>query len=154
MEYQNLLIKENDGILVLTINREKALNALNSRTIDELTYFFGTDAPARDSVRGIIITGAGDRSFVAGADIKEFIALGEQGGAVMAKKGQDAFFLIERFNKPVIAAVNGFALGGADVNWPWLVICGWLVSLPSLDSQKSTLVLYPAMAAPNDWYSW
>jgi len=112
MEYQNLIIDENDGILVLTINREKALNALNSRTIDEITHFFGVDAPTRDAVRGIIITGAGDRSFVAGADIKEFIALGEKGGAAMAKKGQDAFFLIERFNKPVIAAVNGFALGG------------------------------------------
>lgn len=112
MEYQNLIIEENEGILLLTINREKALNALNSRTIDELTYFFGTDGPARTNVKGIIITGAGNRSFVAGADIKEFLSLGAQGGAKMAKKGQDCFFLIERFPKPVIAAVNGFALGG------------------------------------------
>lgn len=112
MEYQNLVIEENEGVLVLTISREKALNALNGRTIDELIHFFGTDAPTRTEVRGIIITGAGDRSFVAGADIKEFLALGQNGGGALAKKGQDCFFLIERFPKPVIAAVNGFALGG------------------------------------------
>ena len=111
MSYQNLLITTTDGILTLTINREKALNALNRQTIQELRTFFSEDAPQRD-IKGIIITGAGDRAFVAGADIKEFLGLEENQGAELAKAGQDVFFLIERFPKPVVAAVNGFALGG------------------------------------------
>ena len=112
MNYENLLIREEDGILILTINREKALNALNTRTMDELRYFFGTDAAERNDIKGVIITGAGPKAFVAGADIKEFLALDESKGAMMAQKGHDTFFLIERFHRPVVAAVNGFALGG------------------------------------------
>lgn len=112
MTYENLLIKEENGIITLTINREKALNALNTQTMLELRQFFGEDAPNRTGVKGIIITGAGEKSFVAGADIKEFLALDASGGQEMAQRGQDIFFLIERFNKPVVAAVNGFALGG------------------------------------------
>lgn len=112
MEYQNLLIREEAGIIVLTINREKALNALNGQTMLELQHFFKEDAPARQGIKGIIITGAGERSFVAGADIKEFLGMGPGQGQALAKRGQDIFFLIERFSKPVVAAVNGFALGG------------------------------------------
>ncbi len=112
MTYENLNIQQEDGILILTISREKALNALNGRTMDELAYFFGEAAPQMDDLKGIIITGAGEKAFVAGADIKEFLALDAAAGAEMAQKGQDVFFLIERFPKPVIAAVNGFALGG------------------------------------------
>ena len=111
MSYQNLQITVSDDILTLTINREKALNALNRQTIHELRTFFSEDAPQR-AIKGIIITGAGDRAFVAGADIKEFLGLEENQGAELAKAGQDVFFLIERFHKPVVAAVNGFALGG------------------------------------------
>ncbi len=112
MTYENLLITEENGILLLTVNRPQALNALNSQTILELQHFFKEDAPQRTHIKGIILTGAGEKAFVAGADIKEFLALGEASGAQLSQRGQDVFFLIERFPKPVIAAVNGFALGG------------------------------------------
>ncbi|RMG81206.1 MAG: enoyl-CoA hydratase [Bacteroidetes bacterium] len=112
MEYQNLLITESDGILILTVNRPRALNALNRRTMEELRHFFGIDAPSRTGIKGIIVTGAGEKAFVAGADIKEFLAMNAESGAQMAQFGHETFFLIERFPKPVIAAVNGFALGG------------------------------------------
>lgn len=112
MEYQSLLVEEQNGIVQLTINRPKALNALNRRTIEELTHFFSTDGPARAGLKGVILTGAGEKAFVAGADIKEFLGLDKGAGAALAQRGQDAFFLIERFHRPVIAAVNGFALGG------------------------------------------
>ncbi len=112
MTYESLLLTEEAGILVLTINRPQALNALNTQTMLELQQFFGEDAPKRTELKGIIITGAGEKAFVAGADIKEFLALDASSGAAMAQRGQDIFFLIERFPKPVIAAVNGFALGG------------------------------------------
>jgi len=112
MTYHNLFIEESDGILLVTVNRTKALNALNQQTMTELEHFFAEDAPAREGVKGIILTGAGDRAFVAGADIKEFLELDTEKGAAMSKRGQDVFFLIERFPRPVVAAVNGFALGG------------------------------------------
>lgn len=112
MQYENLLLEEENDILIVTINREKALNALNTQTMLELQCLFADDAPHRTYLKGVIITGAGDRAFVAGADIKEFLALDAEQGAAMAQRGQDIFFLIERFSKPVVAAVNGFALGG------------------------------------------
>ena len=77
-----------------------------------MQHFFGEDAPGRSGLKGVILAGAGDKAFVAGADIKEFLALDAGQGEVMAQRGHDIFFLIERFPKPVIAAVNGFALGG------------------------------------------
>ncbi len=112
MTYQNILIHEEDNILVLTINRPKALNALNQRTMTELHHFFQEEAPEMNDIKGIIITGAGDRAFVAGADIKEFLGLTPEKGEEMAQRGHEVFFSIEQFSKPVIAAVNGFALGG------------------------------------------
>ena len=112
MNYQNLIIDIQDGICLVTLNRPKALNALNKQTMEELEYFFGTDAPANADLKGVILTGAGEKSFVAGADIKGFLGLDVSQAAALSKKGQDVFFLIERFTKPVIAAVNGFALGG------------------------------------------
>ena len=112
MKYQNLLITEEDGIAIVTINREKALNALNMQTMLELQLFFNVDCLRRENVKGVILTGAGDKAFVAGADIKEFVGMDTKKGTKMAKSGQDVFFAIERFPKPVIAAVNGFALGG------------------------------------------
>lgn len=112
MNYETLRIAEENGILILTIDREKALNALNAQTFTDLKTFFGEDAPNRGNIKGIIITGAGGKSFVAGADIKEFLALNPESASALSKRGQDIFFLIERFPKPVIAAVNGFALGG------------------------------------------
>jgi len=111
MTYQNLQISEDDGILTVTINREKALNALNAQTMQELHAFFGEDLPER-TAKGVVLTGAGEKAFVAGADIKEFLALGEKGGQEMAQRGHDIFFTIERSRVPVVAAINGFALGG------------------------------------------
>lgn len=112
MTYENLHIVTENGIAVVTISREKALNALNSQTILELKQFFGTDALAIPNLKGVILTGAGEKSFVAGADISEFKDLSAEEGKALARRGQETFFLIERFPKPVVAAVNGFALGG------------------------------------------
>ena len=113
MSYENLQVEEKDGIVRLTIHRPKALNALNQQTLAELQRFFGTDYADRRDISGVILTGAGDRAFVAGADIKEFLGVAESGnGQEMAERGHEIFFLIERFHRPVIALVNGFALGG------------------------------------------
>ncbi len=112
MNYTNLKISLEDQMLIVTISREKALNALNAQTMLELQHFFGNDAPSRTGYQGIILTGAGEKAFVAGADIKEFLDLKGEEGMEMARRGQNIFFLIERFPKPVVAAVNGFALGG------------------------------------------
>ncbi len=112
-DYQNLLVEETDGIVHLTINRPKALNALNQQTMRELEAFFGTDYADRTDITGVLLTGSGDRAFVAGADIKEFLGVAAEGsGRQMAENGQRIFFLIENFHRPVLALINGFALGG------------------------------------------
>lgn len=100
-----------DGIARLTINRPEKLNALNSAVMNDLESAM-EQALATDDVRGIIITGAGEKSFVAGADIRQFTELGAIDGHRFALRGQAVFNLIEESPKPVIAAVNGFALGG------------------------------------------
>lgn len=112
MNYQNLLTELTDGILIVTINRPRALNALNRQTFTELKQLFDTDALTIEGLKGVIITGAGDKSFVAGADISEFDGLTNETAMALSQRGQDIFNLIERFPKIVIAAVNGFALGG------------------------------------------
>lgn len=112
MDYQYLIIEQEGQLLTVTINREKALNALNRQTMDELYRFFAKDLPMRADIRGVILTGAGDKAFVAGADIKEFQEISGDEGAALAKRGHDTFFAIERSAVPVVAAVNGFALGG------------------------------------------
>jgi enoyl-CoA hydratase len=104
-------IERENGIALITINRPQALNALNKAVFDELETFF-RDNKDDYTIKGVIITGAGEKAFVAGADIKEFAHLDSTGGAALSKRGQDVFFSIERFHAPVIAAVNGFALGG------------------------------------------
>ncbi len=111
MDYQNIAISNEDGIIILTISREKAMNALNQQTMQEIKSFFEKDFENYPDLKGVIITGAGPKAFVAGADITEFIGL-QNTGEQMAQRGQDIFLLIETFHKPVIAAVNGFALGG------------------------------------------
>ena len=111
MDYQNILVEDDNGIIILTINREKALNALNQQTMSELKSFFEKDFEQLPLIKGVIITGSGSKAFVAGADITEFIGLTNT-GEQMAQRGQDIFLMIERFHRPVIAAVNGFALGG------------------------------------------
>ena len=108
----NLQITWSDNIAIVTVSREKALNALNRQTMDELHEFFSVTAPATPGLKGVVITGAGEKAFVAGADITEFLGLSPAQGKELAQRGQDVFFLIERFDKPVVAAVNGFALGG------------------------------------------
>ena len=112
MQYQNIVITVENGIALLTMNREKALNALNRQTMEELKAFFETDAHAIEGLKGVIITGAGEKAFVAGADITEFQGFSAEDGKMLAQRGQDTFLAIELFPKPVIAAVNGFALGG------------------------------------------
>lgn len=109
--YTNLLFENDNGIGIVTINRSKALNALNASTIKELDKMFD-ELVQDDSVKVVIITGAGDKSFVAGADINEMRPLSVIEGREWAKAGQAVFNKIENLSKPVIAAVNGFALGG------------------------------------------
>ncbi len=98
------------AVAVLTINRPKALNALNSAVLDEINE--ALDAVDTDTVRALIITGAGEKSFVAGADIAEMSTLTKAEGEAFGKKGNDVFRKIETLPIPVIAAINGFALGG------------------------------------------
>jgi enoyl-CoA hydratase len=110
-EYQNLIFDNQDGIGVVTVNRPKALNALNADTMAELDRLAG--AIAKDpAVKAVIITGAGDKAFVAGADIAYMQPLSAADGRTWGKAGQAVFDKIENLPQPVIAAVNGFALGG------------------------------------------
>ena len=112
MEYKNILLECSDAIAYITINRPKQLNALNSATIAELNAAI-TTIDNDESIRCIIITGAENKAFVAGADIKEFAAFSKKEGEALARKGQEMLFdLLENSNKPTIAAINGFALGG------------------------------------------
>lgn len=112
MSYQNLLIEIQDRIAVITINRPKSLNALNKETIEELSNAL-TSLEQNPDVRVLILTGSGEKAFVAGADIKEFADFGVAQGEELARKGQDSLFnKAENLSKPLIAAVNGYALGG------------------------------------------
>ncbi|MCK0108357.1 enoyl-CoA hydratase-related protein [Flavobacteriaceae bacterium S0825] len=112
MIFDNILLAENSGIATITINRPSKLNALNSTTIDELHNALKS-IKDRIEVKVIIITGSGEKAFVAGADISEFADYSIEEGSNLAAQGQKKLFdYIENFNKPVIAAVNGFALGG------------------------------------------
>lgn len=112
MSYQNLLVANEGAVRILTINRPDQLNALNRATIDELDRAL-TEAEADRSVRVLTITGSGPKAFVAGADIKEFAHFSVEEGKALSADGHDKLFNhVERLNKPVIAAVNGFALGG------------------------------------------
>ena len=110
-EYKNVLVGKQDDILVVTINRERALNALNKETISELQQvfsFYWTD----ESIRCVILTGAGEKAFVAGADISEIQDLDVRTGSDFAAHGLYLMKSIQNFPHPVIAAINGFALGG------------------------------------------
>jgi enoyl-CoA hydratase len=112
MQYTNIISESNNGIATITINRPKKLNALNIETINELHHALNLSDNDKD-VKVIIITGSGDKAFVAGADISEFADFDVEQGKELAAKGQDILFnFIENLTTPVIAAVNGFALGG------------------------------------------
>jgi enoyl-CoA hydratase/carnithine racemase len=111
MSYQNLRVETHDGVAVVTVNRPDKLNALDNRTMGELDQAF--DSIGNDgSVRGVILTGAGEKAFVAGADIGELSRQTPVEGREHALRGQRVLDRIEHLGKPVVAAVNGFALGG------------------------------------------
>ncbi|RDY59967.1 enoyl-CoA hydratase/isomerase family protein [Flagellimonas nanhaiensis] len=112
MDYENIYIEEENNIATITINRPKKLNALNKRTIEELHVAFKELEDDRE-IKVIIITGSGEKAFVAGADISEFAEFSVEQGRELAAKGQQTLFdLVDNLSTPVIAAVNGFALGG------------------------------------------
>lgn len=108
---ENLLLDRSEGIAVLTVNRPKVLNALNTQTLDELRRTVLALKHDAD-VRCVILTGAGEKAFVAGADINELAVQTPVSGRDHALRGQHVFDLIEQMGKPVIAAINGYALGG------------------------------------------
>jgi enoyl-CoA hydratase len=112
MSYTNILTQQNNGILEITINRPKQLNAINKLTIEEIGDAM-QQAEGNPEIGVIIITGSGEKAFVAGADIKEFAHFDIEKGQILAPEGQKKMFdVVANLNKPVIAAVNGFALGG------------------------------------------
>ena len=108
----SLNIVKNGTAILISINRPEALNALNKSVFDELFTFFNETYENYEPFSGVIITGSGEKAFAAGADIKEFLELDGEGMTNLSRRGQSVFFLIERFHKVVIAAVNGFSLGG------------------------------------------
>ncbi len=110
-EYEFVRLDTEQGIATLTVHRPEKLNALNAATIAEIGRAVQA-ARDDDAVRGLILTGAGEKSFVAGADIAELATMGPVTGVRVSREGQDVFRGIERLGKPVIAAINGFALGG------------------------------------------
>ena len=112
MNFENILVGIDNGIGQVTINRPSKLNALNKATIQELHDAFES-LENNDEVRVIIVTGEGEKAFVAGADISEFAEFSVEEGAQLAAQGQELLFdFVEKLKTPVIAAVNGFALGG------------------------------------------
>ncbi len=111
MEYKCLIVDTEYQICSITINRPDKLNALNREVFAELDHVI-TEVIANTEIKSVLITGAGPKAFVAGADISEFASLNREEAMALAKRGQDIFFKIENSSKPVIAAVNGFALGG------------------------------------------
>ncbi|MCR9084674.1 MAG: enoyl-CoA hydratase-related protein, partial [Cyclobacteriaceae bacterium] len=109
--FKNILAETKDGILYLTINREDKMNALNFATLEELREVFDTVLEDK-SIKAVILTGAGEKAFVAGADISEIAELNEVNARKFAENGQEIFSVIENCEKPVIAVTNGFTLGG------------------------------------------
>lgn len=109
--YSSILTNLEEGIFTITINRPDKLNALNKTVMVELDAIMN-EVYSNSEIKSCIITGSGNKAFVAGADISEFQGLTKEEGRSLAKKGQDLFYKIENCNKPIIACVNGFALGG------------------------------------------
>lgn len=111
MDYKNLLVETSDHIATVTVNRPQSLNALNSDVLREIECAFYELERDRD-VKVVILTGAGEKAFVAGADIKEMVEFNSCEGHAFSRQGQLAMLSMEKMTKPIIAAVNGFALGG------------------------------------------
>ena len=110
-DFEYLSITKHEQIAIVTIDRQKKLNALNALLLKELEQGFA-GLSEDDQLQGVILTGQGDKAFVAGADIKELVDLDMQTGRRASEQGQRVFSLIEKFPKPVLAAINGYALGG------------------------------------------
>jgi enoyl-CoA hydratase len=110
-DLKNILTEEKNGVLYLTVNREDKMNALNFDTLEELRVIFD-EIVDNKSIKAAIITGAGEKAFVAGADISEIASLNEVNARKFAENGQDIFSMIENCHKPVIAVTNGYTLGG------------------------------------------
>lgn len=123
---ENLIIEKKEKIAVVTLNRPKALNALNSAVLDDLESYFKEVAEDKQT-RVIILTGSGDKAFVAGADLKEISTLDAKSAHLFAKKGQRVFSAIERLPQVVIGAINGFALGGG---LELALSCDFLIASP------------------------
>ncbi len=111
MAYENLLVEARDGVVLLTVNRPARLNALDQATLRELDAAFARIASDAEA-RAVIVTGAGERAFVSGADIQALAGLDAAAGRALSERGQAVFQRIEWLGKPVVAAINGFALGG------------------------------------------
>lgn len=111
MKYENLLLKLEEGVLTITLNRPKQLNALNIETFNDINRALKY-AEDTDEVKAILFTGSGEKAFIAGADIKEFSDFNVKQAKALSRNGHRTFKKIEKFKKPVLAAVNGFALGG------------------------------------------
>ena len=111
MSLETLLVERDGAVAVVTINRPKVLNALNTQTISEIDRVM-RDLQQDEAIRAVVLTGAGEKSFVAGADINELAVLSPAEGQLHGRRGQVVFDLIEHLGKPVVAAINGFALGG------------------------------------------
>jgi enoyl-CoA hydratase len=111
MTYQNILLEVADGVATLTINRPDKLNALNAATLAEMAHAFDECATS-ESVRALILTGAGEKAFVAGADIRELATMTPLSAKDLAARGQEVLRRVEQMGKPTVAMINGFALGG------------------------------------------
>jgi enoyl-CoA hydratase len=109
--FENLLVEREAAVAIVTLNRPRVLNALNAQTLDELRRAM-LALKHDETVRAVVLTGAGEKAFVAGADINELAVMTPDGGREHALRGQHVFDVIEHLGKPVIAAINGFALGG------------------------------------------
>ena len=111
MEFQNLLVEVRDSIGIVTVNRPKVLNALNDHTMEELRRVF-LDLRHRPEIQGVMFTGAGEKAFIAGADINELATQSPIEGKDRSRRGHHILEIIENLGKPVVAAINGYALGG------------------------------------------
>jgi len=111
MDYENIRLEVEGGVATLTVDRPKVLNALNDRTLDELTHALDR-ARDEESVRAVIVTGSGEKAFVAGADIGELAKMNPLSAKDLARKGQRVLERLEKMGKPTVARINGFALGG------------------------------------------
>ena len=144
MAFDNLLIERDGATAIVTINRPRVLNALSTQTLDELRRAI-LDLKQDVDVRVVILTGAGEKSFVAGADINELAVQTPAGGRDHALAGQHVFDLIEHMGKPVIAAINGYALGGGC---ELAMACTWRIAADTakLGQPEITLGLIPGYA--------